>query len=146
MIGEEAAVRLDLGKFGHSGSVTERFASAEGSKEEAVADYIRVASLAEVPEGELRGFELATGRIAVAHVENELFALGDECTHEGCLLSDGEIDESADTVVCACHGSAFDLRTGEPVEGPAQDPVPTFPVRLVEGWIELVPIAAGGDA
>jgi 3-phenylpropionate/trans-cinnamate dioxygenase ferredoxin subunit len=120
--------------------------SAEGSKDEAVADYIRVASLAEVPEGELRGFELATGRIAVAHVENELFALGDECTHEGCLLSEGEVDESADTVVCACHGSAFDLRTGEPVEGPAQDPVPTFPVRLVEGWIELMPIAAGGDA
>ena len=110
-----------------------------------MAEYIRVASLAEVPEGELRGFELAGGRIAVAHVENELFALGDECTHEGCLLSEGEVDESADTVVCACHGSAFDLRTGEPVEGPAQDPVPTFPVRLVEGWIELVPIAAGGD-
>src|SRR6266508_3993432 len=120
--------------------------SAEGSKEEAVAEYIRVASLAEVPEGELRGFELAAGRIAVAHVENELFALGDECTHEGCLLSEGEVDESADTVVCACHGSAFDLRTGEPVEGPAKDPVPTFPVRLVEGWIELVPLVAGGDA
>ena len=120
--------------------------SAEGSKVEAVAEYVRVASLAEVPEGELRGFELPSGRIAVAHVENELFAFGDECTHEGCLLSEGEVDESADTVVCACHGSAFDLRTGEPVEGPAQDPVPTFPVRLVEGWIELVPIAAGGDA
>jgi 3-phenylpropionate/trans-cinnamate dioxygenase ferredoxin subunit len=118
----------------------------KGAKEGAVAEYIRVASLAEVPEGELRGFELPAGRIAVAHVENELFALGDECTHEGCLLSEGEVDESADTVVCPCHGSAFDLRTGEPVEGPAQDPVPTYPVRLQEGWIELMPIPAGGDA
>ncbi len=105
-----------------------------------MAGYTRVASLAEVPEGELRSYELPVGRVAVAHIENELFALGDECTHEGCLLSEGEIDEAADTVVCPCHGSAFDLRTGEPVEGPAEDPVPVYPLRVDDGWIEILPV------
>ena len=108
-----------------------------------MADYIRVGAVAEVPDGELRSYELPPGRVAVAHIENELFALGDECTHEGCLLSEGELDDVADTVVCPCHGSAFDLRTGEPVEGPAEDPVPVYPVRVEEGWIEVLPVAGG---
>ena len=79
-----------------------------------MADYIRVGAFAEVPDGELRSYDLPPGRVAVAHIENELFALGDECTHEGCLLSEGELDDAADTVECPCHGSTFDLRTGEP--------------------------------
>ncbi len=108
-------------------------------------DFVRIASLAEVPDGELRAYELPTGRVAIAHIENELFALGDECTHEGCLLSEGELDDVADTVVCPCHGSAFDLRNGEPVEGPAEDPVPVYQVRAQDGWIEVGP-PVGGEA
>src|SRR6185312_7104894 len=45
--------------------------------------YIPVASLAEIPEGELRAFEVAFGRVAVAHVEQELFGLADECPADG---------------------------------------------------------------
>ncbi len=105
--------------------------------------FVRIASLAEVPDGELRVFELATGRVAVAHVENELFAFGDECTHEGCSLAEGELDEMADTVICPCHQSAFDVRTGEPMEGPAEDPVHVYPVRVTDdGWIEVRPVEA----
>ena len=102
-------------------------------------DFIMVGTLAEIPEGELRAYDLPAGRVAVAHVENELFAMGDECTHEGCALSEGEIDDQRDTVVCPCHASEFDLRTGEPIEGPAEDPVPLFAVRVEEGWVEVGP-------
>jgi len=110
---------------------------------EATVDYVRVGSLAEVPEGELRAYELPGGRVAVAHMENEVFALGDECTHEGCSLSEGELDEAADTVVCPCHGSAFDLRTGEPLRGPAVDPAPVFHIRVEGGWVEVGPEMGG---
>jgi 3-phenylpropionate/trans-cinnamate dioxygenase ferredoxin component len=106
-------------------------------------DFTRVGALAEVPEGELRSYELPACRVAIAHLENDVFALGDECTHEGCSLAEGELDDAADTIVCPCHGSAFDLRNGEPVEGPAEDPVPVFVVRVVDGWIEVGPQAGG---
>src|SRR4029450_11815490 len=86
--------------------------------------YGRVGSLAEVPEGELRSFDLPVLRVAIAHVENELFAFGDECTHEGCSLAEGTLGDQEDTVVCPCHQSEFDLATGEPVGGPAVDPGP----------------------
>ena len=100
-------------------------------------DFVRVGSLAEIPEGEMRAFDLPSGRIAVAHVEARMFAFADECTHAGCALSDGDFDDRAATVTCACHGSVFDVENGEPVEGPAQDPVAVHRARLVDGWVEV---------
>ena len=107
-------------------------------------EFIRVATLGEVPDGELRAFETPGGRIAVAHSENRLFALSDACTHAGCSLADGELDDRDETVGCATDGSVFDLETGEPVEGPAADPIAIFPVREVDGWIEVLPLV-GAD-
>jgi 3-phenylpropionate/trans-cinnamate dioxygenase ferredoxin component len=104
-------------------------------------EFIRVAALGEVPDGELRAFETPGGRVAVAHSENRLFAFADGCTHAGCSLAEGELDDRNETVTCAADGSVFDLETGEPTEGPAVDPVPIFPVREVDGWIEVLPVA-----
>jgi 3-phenylpropionate/trans-cinnamate dioxygenase ferredoxin subunit len=100
-------------------------------------DFVRVGSLAEIPEGEMRAFDLPSGRIAVAHVEAKMYAFADECTHAGCALSEGDFDDRAATVTCACHGSVFDVETGEPVEGPALDPVAVHRARLVDGWVEV---------
>ncbi len=106
-------------------------------------DFIRVGALAEVPDGELRAFETPGCRVAVARLENHLFAFGDECTHAACSLADGELDDRDETVSCPCDGSVFDVKTGEPTEGPAVDPVPVYPVRMVDGWIEVLPVAGG---
>jgi 3-phenylpropionate/trans-cinnamate dioxygenase ferredoxin subunit len=103
--------------------------------------FQRVASLAEVPEGELRAFDLSRGRVAVAHVEQEIFALADECPHDLGSLAEGELDETEDAVICPGDGSAFDLRTGEPLDGPSVDPVTVFAVRLNDEWIEIGPPA-----
>ncbi len=105
--------------------------------------FVRVGALAEVPEGELRAFELEGGRVVVAHLENEVFAFADACPADGCWLSEGELDEGLDALVCPCDGSRFDLRTGEPVEGPAVDAVPTFRVRVQDEWIEIGPEIGG---
>lgn len=105
--------------------------------------YRRVGSLAEVPEGELRAFDLPGVRVAIAHIENELYAFGDECTHEGCSLAEGTLGEREETVVCPCHESEFELASGEPVAGPASDPVPVYSVRETDGWLEVGPPIEG---
>jgi 3-phenylpropionate/trans-cinnamate dioxygenase ferredoxin subunit len=102
-------------------------------------EFIRVGSIAEIPEGEVRAYDLPAGRVAVAHMEHRLFAFGDECTHQGCSLSEGGFDDREGTVECPCHGSVFDVETGEPLDGPAQDPLPIHPVREVDGWVEVSP-------
>lgn len=103
------------------------------------ADHVRVGTLAEIPEGEIRAFDLPAGRVAVAHDERRLFAFGETCTGNGCSLAEGSFDDRSAQVTCAACDSVFDLETGEPVDGPARDPLPLFGAREVEGWIEVTP-------
>jgi 3-phenylpropionate/trans-cinnamate dioxygenase ferredoxin subunit len=98
---------------------------------------VRVGSLAEIPEGEMRAYDVPTGRVAVAHVEYRVFAFSDECTHAGCALSDGSFDDRTALVTCASDESVFDAETGEPVGGPAQDPLRLFVAEVIDGWIEI---------
>ena len=104
--------------------------------DEAELEFTRVGTAAEVPEGEIRAYDLARGRVAVANVGPELRAFDDDCPEGGCSLSEGELADE-DTVVCATDGSAFDLRTGEPVSGPADDAIALHPARVRDGWIEV---------
>lgn len=107
-------------------------------------DYVRVGALGEIPEGEMRAYDTSAGRVTVAHIEARLFAFGDECTHMGCSLADGEFDDRAATVECRCHGSVFDVENGEPLEGPAEDPLPVYRAREVDGWVEVATRSADG--
>ncbi len=43
---------------------------------------------------------------------------------------------------CPLHGSRFSLRTGQPMEDPAEEPLRCYPVRL-EGGTVLVSIDGG---
>ena len=64
------------------------------------------------------------------------YAIEDRCSHAGCAFSeDGEID--GPHVVCDCHGSEFDIRTGAVVRSPATEPIGTFPVRVQDGHLEV---------
>jgi nitrite reductase/ring-hydroxylating ferredoxin subunit len=74
--------------------------------------------------------------IAVSRVAGTLHAFSDICTHRGCNLSlGGEIDGSS--ITCECHGSVFDMTSGEVLEGPATEPIATFPVRDENGDLQI---------
>ncbi len=96
--------------------------------------FERVCALSEVPEEGSLQVQLPDVDVAVVRFEGELFALEDRCSHADVPLTDGDVEEfdGAPTIECALHGSCFDLRTGEPTNLPATEPVPVYPVR-VEG-------------
>jgi 3-phenylpropionate/trans-cinnamate dioxygenase ferredoxin component len=102
-----------------------------------VDGFVRVASLAEIPEGELRAYDVPAGRVVVTHDEHRLFAFGETCTGSGCPLAEGEFDDRSDRLTCTSCDSVFDAETGEPVEGPARDPLLVFTAREVDGWVEV---------
>ena len=54
-------------------------------------------------------------------------AIGNRCTHMDCRLSGGKLEGT--TVRCPCHGSEFNVMTGEVVKGPAKKPEPLYAVR-----------------
>jgi nitrite reductase/ring-hydroxylating ferredoxin subunit len=87
--------------------------------------------------GEMSAFELAGGRvIAVARLEDgSLAAFDDTCTHEECPMSEGDIE--GPWVVCMCHNAAFEVATGAVVRGPAEEPLRTYAVRVVDGDLQV---------
>jgi nitrite reductase/ring-hydroxylating ferredoxin subunit/uncharacterized membrane protein len=64
-----------------------------------------------------------------------IFAIHDRCSHRGCSLSEGEVEGTE--IVCACHGSRFDLRSGAVLGGPATSAQPAFQVRVQDGRVEV---------
>ena len=93
-----------------------------------MGEFVKVAEAAEVAEGELAAFDVGGARIAVANVRGTLHAFGDTCTHLQCSLAEGDLDGIV--VTCACHGSQFDVTTGEVLRGPAQRPVRSYAARV----------------
>lgn len=90
----------------------------------------RVGKVDDVSPGAMRAVNVGRRTVAIANVDGVLYAFDDVCTHQGCSLAEGDLEGT--TVTCACHGSEFDVRTGEVLEGPADEPVATYEV-VVEG-------------
>ena len=90
----------------------------------------RVASLGDLAEGSLQRVEAQGTAICLVRLaDGDVFAIGDECSHEDIELSDGDLEDD-DTVMCPAHGSCFDVRTGKPSGLPATAPVPTYAVHI----------------
>jgi 3-phenylpropionate/trans-cinnamate dioxygenase ferredoxin subunit len=100
-----------------------------------MAEWLAVGSAADMPEGQLRGATAGELRVLVANVAGEYLAVGDVCPHASCLLSDGRLEGEA--VVCDCHGSVFSVRTGKVFQGPAEQPLRTYLVRVAGDEIQV---------
>ena len=96
---------------------------------------LKVTPLDELPRE--RGVRVIVGehRIALFRIGDDVYAIGDRCSHAEASLSEGEIFDEA--VECPRHGSEFDLRTGEPASLPATSPVPTYDVTVEDGTVYL---------
>jgi nitrite reductase/ring-hydroxylating ferredoxin subunit len=100
-----------------------------------MANWVRVADAGDVSDGEINAYTVGDKQVAVANLSGELRAFDDTCTHQGCSLSEGDLE---DTIVeCPCHGSQFDIVTGEVVEGPATEPIDVFEAREDAGQIQV---------
>ena len=98
-------------------------------------EFVMVASVDDLPSGRMTCVEVEGRRLLLANVDGSFYATDDTCTHEDASLSSGSLH--GDYVKCPLHGSRFSLRTGEPTEEPADEPVNCYPVR-VEGNSVLV--------
>ena len=112
--------------------------------------FERVCARSEVPEDGALRVELPDVDVAIVDFDGQLFAIEDVCSHAEVALTDGDVDEvdGVPTIECALHGSCFDLRTGQPTNLPATEPVPVYPVR-VEGedvYVDVdAPLAAASN-
>lgn len=100
-----------------------------------MADFRAVASADDVGNGEMARFKLAEAIVAVANLDGGFYAFDDVCTHKGCSLSKGDLEGTS--VICPCHGGQYDLASGAVLAGPPPEPVNVYPVRVVDGQLEI---------
>jgi nitrite reductase/ring-hydroxylating ferredoxin subunit len=91
-----------------------------------MAEWVKVGA-GDVGEGEVTAFPAGDRTVAIANVGGNLHAFDDVCTHQHCSLAEGELDGLV--IECPCHGSQFDITSGEVVNGPATEPIDVFEVR-----------------
>jgi nitrite reductase/ring-hydroxylating ferredoxin subunit len=104
-----------------------------------VADWIDVMSVFDLPEGKAVRVMANTDAVLLLKSQDDLFAIGNQCTHQGAPLDRGvvKLAGSVRTVTCPAHGSMFDLMTGRVVRPPATRPEPTFETKIEDEriWI-----------
>jgi 3-phenylpropionate/trans-cinnamate dioxygenase ferredoxin subunit len=99
-------------------------------------EFIPVASVADLPRGERMFIEIDHETIVVFNIAGQYFAIADVCSHDNGPVGDGEFDGEFE-ISCPRHGANFDVRTGKALTFPAVEDIPAYPVRVVEGEIEM---------
>jgi 3-phenylpropionate/trans-cinnamate dioxygenase ferredoxin component len=101
-----------------------------------VSEFVPVARADEVSMGEVKVVRAGNKSLALGHCADDTWgAIDNVCTHDGGVLGEGELDECL--VECPRHGARFDLLTGEVRALPAVFPVNAYPVRIVNGVVEV---------
>ena len=100
-----------------------------------MAEFVPVSRADALEEGGMRAFDVRGTRVAVANIAGTFHAFDDTCTHLQCSLAEGDLEDT--TVICPCHGSEFDVRSGEVLQGPAREPVETYETRIEGGSLEV---------
>ncbi len=75
--------------------------------------------------------------VAIVRLGDDVYAIGDTCSHAEVSLSEGEVWADEKSLECWKHGSRFDLVTGEPLTLPATQPVPVFVASVVDGNVAV---------
>ncbi len=103
--------------------------------------------LHEIETDSARRVEVEGREIAVVRIGDDVYAIGDTCSHAEVSLSEGWVEPDDCAIECVAHGALFDLETGEPLSLPATRAVPTYEVSVVDGMVVLkLDASSGGDA
>jgi 3-phenylpropionate/trans-cinnamate dioxygenase ferredoxin component len=98
-------------------------------------EFIEIAPASELPNGERLFVDIGDKPIVILNIAGQFFAIRDVCTHDDGPLGDGMIE--GNNIVCPRHGGEFDYRTGQAVQMPAVVDIPAYPVRVVDGNIQV---------
>jgi len=107
------------------------YTTTDGTK----IEFVEIAPAGELPNGERLFLEIGGKAIVIFNIAGQLFAIGDICTHDDGPLGDGDLEGY--NIVCPRHGGEFDVRTGKVMQMPAVVDIPAYPVKVVDGMIQV---------
>jgi len=98
-------------------------------------DFLEVADSSELENNGRLLIEVDHLAIVIFRIADEIYAIGDVCSHDNGPLGDGELEGYE--IVCPRHGARFDVRTGKVITLPAIVDIPAYPIKEANGVIEI---------
>lgn len=98
---------------------------------ESPSEWVSAGPAERVEEGAMIPAHAGEATVLLARVEGSICAVSAICSHAGGPLAEGELSDGV--VTCPWHGSRFDLRTGEVLQGPATAPLPSYRSQVNQG-------------
>lgn len=105
------------------------------------ARFHPVLEVAALAEGATRAVVIGNEAILLARHGDRIYACENRCPHQGQPLVGGLLRRGQ--LICRHHGARFDLVTGASTGPHTSCPIKVFPVRIVEGRVEVaVPVSS----
>ena len=82
-----------------------------------MADFVKVATVEEIPQGQGKVFEVNGNQVAVWNLNGNFCAFQNVCPHRGGPVGEGEVE--GNIITCPWHGWQFDVVTGVSPINPA---------------------------
>jgi 3-phenylpropionate/trans-cinnamate dioxygenase ferredoxin subunit len=98
-------------------------------------DFIEVGPAADLENGERWFIGVDELSLVVFNVVGQFFAIADICSHDDGPLGDGDLEGYE--IICPRHGARFDVKTGKALALPAVEDISAYPVRVVDGMINV---------
>ncbi len=101
----------------------------------APGQFVAVCGVKDIPNGGHKPFEIEGVPILVVNLNRQFHAVHNRCTHLDFPLDGGR--QMGWEIMCRKHGARFDIRNGRALNGPAVNPIAVYPVRVVDGMVEV---------
>ena len=86
-----------------------------------------------LPTDDVIGVDVAGRDLAICTVGDAVYAIDNICTHGQACLSDGFLD--GHQIECPLHQGRYDVRNGQPLCDPVEDPLRSYPVKIEAGRV-----------
>ncbi len=95
--------------------------------------FARVARVSDVPAGTMKTVSVDGRDVLVLNVEGQVYALDNQCPHQGGPLGRGRLEER--TVICPWHGWRWDVKSGRAIWPDGGWRAACYPVAIQDGEI-----------
>ena len=102
-------------------------------------NWIDVGSADQLKVGEMKRVRALGRKLLLCRTATGHYCVDEMCSHEDYSLWFGSLKN--DSIKCSLHGSYFDLISGRPLNAPADCPLRTYPVEVLDGRVRINPDA-----
>lgn len=100
--------------------------------------YQDVIAAADIQPNSIKKVEVDGRKLLICRVNDNFYAIDIMCSHAEMPLINGRL--RGDCIICPVHGARFQLSDGKHLSPPAWKGLKTYPVRVVDGRVQIVPV------